>query len=275
MTPDGYWLVTIPTAAGQIGTLPVFNFVPNPALSCHDMFNTYDYLDFQEVGIGDRYQFVRNMPYDFHFWKTGYLGERLPGAHMQLFVYNGIGTPPDDIMITMDMVNSGDWTMVGEGISSLTVPMTFRMIPGRYYPCEYYPGNSEPCIHCGYAYLSGRYCFRRRYFQLIEVSPPAGYQMPMGQWQIWVNSGIPSASPPTLEITPVGDLQMPGIDPIQPFVRQTYEIQNWRNFELPLAGGSGAGMFLLAGTSLLVAAAGLMIWVRLAKRTAKTIKTRV
>lgn len=262
MTPDGYWIVTINTAAnlGQLGTVPVFNFVPNPDLDCHQMFDIYDYLDFQTVGVGARYQFVRNMPYDFRFWKIGDGGVRLDGAHMRMFVYNGIGEPPD-VLITQAMVDAGYWSQLGEDRISCSInPMVFRMIPGRYRPCV--PDDTDICKHCGYAYIDGNDCFQRRYYRLIEVVPPPGHQMPMGQWHISVQSGMPSAAPPTLHIRLIGDTPMPSIVPISPFVRQTYLIHNRPDFDLPLTGGRGVNAFVLAGASLLVFAAGLMTWIK-------------
>ncbi|MCL2406055.1 MAG: LPXTG cell wall anchor domain-containing protein, partial [Defluviitaleaceae bacterium] len=260
MTPDGYWIVTINTAANinQLGTVPVFTFVPNPDLDCHQMFATYDYLDFQTVGVGTRYQFVRNMPYDFNFWKVDGLNERLEGAHLRLFVYNGVGEP-DDVLVTQAMVDAGYWTQLGEDrISCDTNPMVFRMIPGRYRPCV--PDDANECKHCEYTYVAGNYCFQRNYYRLVEVIPPPGHQMPMGQWHLRVQSAIPSAAPPTLYIRLISDTPMPMIVSYSPFIRQTYLIYNRADFNLPLTGGRGINMFALAGVSVLALAAGLVVW---------------
>jgi len=222
------------------------------------MFATYDYLDFQTVGVGTRYQFVRNMPYDFRFWKVGDDGVELDGAHMRMFVYNGIGEPAD-VLLTPAMIDAGYWSPLGESrISCRTNPMVFRMIPGRYRPCV--PDDIDICKHCEYAYVDGNYCFQRRYYRLVEVIPPPGHQMPTGQWHISVQSGIPSAAPPTLYIRMISDTPMPNIVPVSPFVRQSYLIHNRADFNLPLTGGRGMNMFVLAGTSLLAFAAGLVIW---------------
>jgi len=265
MTPDGYWTVTMQTGQSQLGTLPVFNFVPNPSLDCFQMFADYDYLDFQTAGDGNRYQFVRNMPYDFHFWKVNSSGHPLPGARIRLFVYNGVGEP-DYELVTQAMVDAGYWSQVAaEELTTNLAPLTFRMIPGRYRPCYPDPDDANICKHCGDAYDDGNYCFQRMYYQLVEVLSPLGYQMPMGQWRMRVLSGIPSAAPPRLHITPISDVQVPSITPVSPFIRQTYNILNWREFELPLTGGSGITMYVLMGTSLLMLAAGIMALVKLKK----------
>ncbi|MCL2527658.1 MAG: hypothetical protein FWE42_04485 [Defluviitaleaceae bacterium] len=237
ITPAGYWLVTI---SRYLGVLPSFNANAIPYLF-------RDTLTFQNVNVdGDTWdgwggirQFVRNIPYDFDFWKTNMAGNRLEGARFYMFEFNGPGTPPD-VMITSAMVGdgAGQWTQIGYRISSLSdnAPMTFRLLPGPYY-------------------------------QLIEAIPPAGHQMPMGQWRIRVNSATPATAHPTLAVSDIGFTPMPSIlrmiPPNFPFVPQTYVIHNRADFNLPLTGGAGMQLPLaFAGTLLLSTAAVLFIVIK-------------
>jgi len=225
ITPAGYWTVTI---SRYLGVLPIFDNAGIP-------LGLRDYLDFQLATIDEGpweglRQFVRNLPYNFHFWKTTTTGGRLSGAQFSLFVYNGVGTPPD-VLITQAMVDADEWSLVGHGTSSGTSPMQFTMLPDRYY-------------------------------QLIETAPPAGHQMPMGQWRIRVNSAMPATIRPTLTIDLIGDLPMPDIIPINPHSPQTYEIHNWTEFQLPLAGGSATNLHVFAGTFLIMIATGLVLFIK-------------
>jgi len=88
----------------------------------------------------------------------------LPGAVFILFVYTGDGAPgANNQMVTpADMFNNNQdstWRIVttAESNGGLPLnPMWLPMMPGRHY-------------------------------QLVEVLPPAGYQLPWGQWRITVN----------------------------------------------------------------------------------------
>ena len=219
---EGHWLVTI---SRDLGQLPVFTAIFPPVFGGNLNFQVANITYGSWEGIR---QFVRNMPYDFDFWKTNVAGGRLAGANLRLFVYNGVGTPQDEL-ITQAMLDADIWTMVGYGISTLADPITFRMLPDRYY-------------------------------RLVEVAPPAGHQMPMGQWHLSVNSTMPATSFPTLSIARIGNISMPDIVPITPFSPQTYLVHNWLDFELPLSGGGGTNMYVIAGTLSIMIAAGLMLF---------------
>ena len=228
ITPAGHWMVTV---SRYLGVLPVFNANYIPYLFRNTLtFENANIDEYEWEDWGGIRQFVRNIPYDFDFWKTNVSGNKLEGAHLRMYVYNGEGEPPDE-MITSTMIGDGvnQWTLVDYGVSSLTNPLTFRMPPGRYY-------------------------------QLIETVPPAGHQPPMGQWRITVNSTIPATTHPTLAFSDIGYTPMPGIIRMVPpnftFVPQTYLIHNRADFSLPLTGGTGISlMYAIAGTMLLVIAA--------------------
>jgi len=232
MTPDGYWPVVI---SRYVGVRPDFS------LSSSFPLPFENYLNFRHATITEEgpwegiRQFVRNLPYRFDFWKQNTVGNRLPGAHIRIFEYTGPGTPNLEI-ITQAMIDSGTWVLWDHGVTTANDPLTFTLLPDRYY-------------------------------QFVEILAPPGHQIPMGQWRVTVNSDFPATDFPYLEIIPISHVTMPYFDTIYPFVRQTYVIENWRDFELPLAGGSGIGMITLAGTSLLVIATGIVIWMKLPKKT--------
>ncbi|MCL2571935.1 MAG: SpaA isopeptide-forming pilin-related protein [Defluviitaleaceae bacterium] len=225
-TPPGHWLVT---ASQQVGVTPVFAAYDHnpsfltPVIGAND--TPYE---------GHIWQLVGNTPYEFDFWKTDHTGARLSGAQFRLFVYNGDGMPniPAPGLLTADMIGSGanQWTEIGTvRTSSTTDAMVFRMRPGRYY-------------------------------QLLETVPPAGFQLPLGQWRITVNTAAMPAYP-TLSVTEVGGVPMPSITPRAGY-DETYNILNWRDFVLPLTGGRGTQMFILSGVSVLFIAlvgAGIII----------------
>ena len=156
---------------------------------------------------------MRNTPYEFDFWKVDQNGNELPNAEFRLFVFNGTTTPPPGL-VTSDMIGSGvsQWTEVRIQESCTTDAMVFRMRPGRHY-------------------------------QLLETIPPVGFQLPIGQWRITVDTAVKPAHP-TLYITRIGE-SVPAITPCT--APETYLIINWANLALPFTGGRGARTFVLSG----------------------------
>jgi len=106
------------------------------------------------------------------FFNTATEHSYLPGAVFRLYVYNGPGTP-SDVLITTDMIIPtpsspipGTWSLVIERTSSggpTPNPMWLPMMPGRHY-------------------------------QLVEITAPAGFQLPWGQWRITVTGATNAAT---------------------------------------------------------------------------------
>jgi len=214
VTPTGHWIVTI---SHQLGVMPTF--VPhgnNPAFSA---------ITAPSGSLAGRRQFVSNTPYGgFEFWKVCPARNPLPGAHFQMVRFNGIGTPnlPEPGLVTQAMIGSGanQWSIVGTTqISSSSAPMVFPLRPGRYY-------------------------------HLIESVTPAGFQRPLGQWRITVDN---SGSAPVLNITPMGNVYMPGIIPAE-HPDTYYMILNLPDFQLPMTGEQGMRTFVMVGSSVLIIA---------------------
>jgi len=185
--------------------------------------------------------FLGNDPIEeiiFYFHKTNavvptpnpYLLEH---AVFWLFRYNGTGVPmaapppPADILISGDnnTIGSGpnQWTKVTEQTSSANPnePMEFPMSPGHFY-------------------------------QLVEFSPPAGFQMPPGQWRITVTD-----TSPYLHIEVVSDIQMPNIWHYD----GVFYIPNLLDFYLPLSGGLGTVAFSIVGFAALGTAGAASGWI--------------
>jgi len=88
-------------------------------------------------------------------------------------------------------------------------------------------------------------------YQLVEYLAPSGFQIPMGQWRIWVDTD----NVPDIMFQRIGGTSFPEFI----YSSTGYEGVNWflpnmRQFELPLTGGIGTSMFILAGSTVLIIA---------------------
>ena len=142
---------------------------------------------------------------------------QLTGAIFQLFVYTGTTPPGANVLVSpSNIYPNGDWVEINIPLINRTSgpagsPMRFPMMVGRYY-------------------------------QLVEVVPPAAHRAPHGQWRITVND----SNVPGLNITTIGDA--PNIIRIDPS-EVVYFVGNPLDFSLTLSGSIGTIMFTLAGTA--------------------------
>ena len=216
--PGGHWTITFNAGLG----MPVF--------SAHGNNPNMTTVTVATGDLEGRRHLVHNRPYEFYFWKTSELGTRLAGAQFRLFVYNGTSAPTTTSTILPGMIGNGanQWTEIATGTSSLTVPMTFPLRPGRFY-------------------------------QLVEILAPPGFQTPFGEWRLTVNSSdYPSKPYATLNRSIVGG-SAPNIVPCTVPAPRTYLIHNRSDFELPLTGGPGVMLFVISGMTLILAAGIAMI----------------
>jgi len=183
--------------------------------------------------------------------------EYLPGAEFRLFVYNGTGSPADNLVVNLNNIvpspapgtsQPGTWSHVvtrtssGDFTNTIPNPMWFPMMPGRHY-------------------------------QLVETIAPAGFQVPWGQWRITV-TGAGNASiqgtgldPNEIAMGGVGiqgvvelqnhviigeclphclnDCEDPHMNPITAFL-----INNRMEFDLPMTGGEGPLIVTAVGLGL-------------------------
>jgi len=196
----------------------------------------------------------------------------LPGAHLRLFVFNGPGSPPaSHTLISQDMVGNGpgEWSIVENRISSASFvpqPMWFPMMPGRYY-------------------------------QLVEMVAPVGFQLPWEQWSIEVMGAVDADTiqGQTLEVTTMRDSGQTLV--IADIVRHpinvqcahmlcvhhhpydcasdcsdgqlntvyAYHIRNFPEFDLPLAGGLGDSNslpFAVVGSALVAFSLAFLLVMR-------------
>jgi len=178
----------------------------------------------------------------------------LPGAEFRLFVYNGPGEP-DNVLITADMVipppttpMPGTWSFVWEDTSSDGTPpaaMWFPMMPGRYY-------------------------------QLVEILAPVGFQVPWSQWRISVTGAVSAATIQGTGLSrsvvssgvgndatnivlrenhTIAGGRTPNCDPdstpdYSPRVTTAFLISNRPDLQLPMAGGTGVVLFTAIGSSM-------------------------
>ena len=165
--------------------------------------------------------------YNASEWDTpGWIEAALrSGAHFSLFRYTGDGTPTAGI-VTDAMIAADTWEYVDSGISSgvIGTPIEFQLIPGRYY-------------------------------HLVETLPPAGYQLPLGQWRI-VAVTRDDGEEIGFRITYQGDsppafANIGGDFEDSAHFGGTFFVGNRLEFELPIFGGTG--------TSIMIKFAGVLI----------------
>jgi len=101
------------------------------------------------------------------------------------------------------------------------------------------------------------------YYQILETAPPAGFQMPMGQWRVRtverIVGGVPQVG---FRVTTVSEgAPSPGFVNILPggvantvnttynaYFGGTFYLGNWQEIELPLTGGGSVRAVVAAGS---------------------------
>jgi len=228
--PNGHWYIQIG------GTPPVAMPTTSPT---NDLYFRNVPITDEDGDAQDRW-LVGNNDVSFGFWKTNHLGEIREGAVLSLFVYNNTApgaTAPPLVLLTDAMTApvTGTWTHVSTQTSSLTEIMNFPIVAGRFY-------------------------------QMVETTPPVGYQLPMGQWRISV---VPPAGPggdASLNVTSVGGHMMPSITPRPGADPGVYNIMNRPLIVLPRTGGTAVRIFMYAGAFVTTAAMGILFYTKLAKK---------
>jgi len=105
-------------------------------------------------------------------------------------------------------------------------------------------------------------------YQLVEVMAPSGYQIPSGQWQLRVCE----VNPPEILFTVIGDPSTPRFIPNDfSSIDIDWFLGNRQDFRLPLTGGAGMPILIIASGTMLVAASGATAM--LAKRRRDMSKT--
>ncbi|MCL2361310.1 MAG: hypothetical protein FWC73_05810 [Defluviitaleaceae bacterium] len=111
-------------------------------------------------------------------------------------------------------------------------------------------------------------------YQLVELVPPLVFQAPLGQWRVTYNM-VAAAGVNPFEVVSIGGQFMPlAINSLAPQLNATthpnlprrhslWYIGNMLQFELPMSGGSGAMVFVIAGgvsiAIALIAMVGIMV----------------
>ncbi|MCL2572161.1 MAG: hypothetical protein FWE11_07125 [Defluviitaleaceae bacterium] len=104
-------------------------------------------------------------------------------------------------------------------------------------------------------------------YQLVEYMAPSGFQIPMGQWRMWVDETAPGG----IAFASIGDVVIPAFiyiesAPTPGDVR--WFVHNLRQIELPLTGGNGSAtpVMAVAGTSLVGVAFLVVLILNIRKR---------
>ncbi|MCL2406076.1 MAG: hypothetical protein FWC92_11115, partial [Defluviitaleaceae bacterium] len=141
---------------------------------------------------------------------------------------------PANTLVTQAMVTAGTWVYVDTAISTgnPATPIEFALLPGMYY-------------------------------QLIETVPPAGFQMPMGQWRIRsVERVVGGVTQTGFRVETISEgVSVPGFVNILTggvgntfnttygaYFGGTFYLGNMVMFELPLTGGSGSTVVFITGS---------------------------
>jgi hypothetical protein len=121
---------------------------------------------------------------------------------------------------------------------------------------------------------------RYTYFQLVETDPPYGYEMPRGQWRIFLANDPDTTDPNSphydtegwenvggawyIRIRYIGDPTIPAFafQPGDTGERGAGEwyVGNRPILELPLMGGTGRNVFLIGGALTLLLGMGLLAY---------------
>jgi len=203
--------------------------------------NNYD-INFQADGL------------DFEFYKTNHLlyssprqVQLLQGARFRVFrtdINPTLANLPTNSLglITFDPITSAPnapWEEVEMlddihiSPGSFGVPLGFEMDPGFTY-------------------------------QLVEYFAPAGFQIPFGQWRVRYDTSAPN----NVAFQYIGEVPPPMFIPnttvLQPGVpEQVWFVGNMPVLELPLTGGTGTVLYVVAGftaISAAVLAAIFIVW---------------
>ncbi|MCL2361239.1 MAG: InlB B-repeat-containing protein [Defluviitaleaceae bacterium] len=248
LIPVGVWNIVTNINSGvthlnRVGAAPSFAIIDAHA---------------QNPNAWDVQWFLSNTPTRYWpFFKTDHYlhipgedHEYLPGAEFRLYVYNGPGEPGANTLVTNATIgtNPGEWTLVQTRTSNggLVTPdaMWFPMMPGRYY-------------------------------QLVEARPPAGFQLPFGQWRITVTGADQNNIQGTgLSTSVVGDSSGTGTPTIVPRtnhfdvggcspnclstctnhvtnIYNAFLISNRRDIDLPMTGGTGIMVATATGSAVI------------------------
>ena len=93
-------------------------------------------------------------------------------------------------------------------------------------------------------------------YRLVELKAPSGFRLPLGQWEIIVNT---SDVEPPIEIKGIGSAAPPAFFTSLDGTRTVYYLPNMRPLNLPFTGGSGRLILTIVGFVCMTAAVVLSV----------------
>jgi len=188
----------------------------------------------------------------------------LPGAEFVLLRYNNLvsGNTPPEVLVTTDMIGNdeGEWSVVWEGASTAVWDSTGSVVVGL-------PMNML---------LDTRFT----YFQLLEIAPPSGFQMPPGQWRIELAANTSNPGGWHLLHAPfrthwVRVINI-GVGMHNPEFHRNpngvWYVGNFIVMQLPLMGGAGRTAFMVSGMTITTIGVGLMVYFVMKKNGVDLLK---
>ncbi|MCL2528534.1 MAG: hypothetical protein FWE42_08975, partial [Defluviitaleaceae bacterium] len=120
-------------------------------------------------------------------------------------------------------------------------------------------------------------------YQIVQVMSVAGFQIPMGQWQVTYNANAAAGQNP-INMVMIGQpspLAFASTDsrfpvstnhPILPVENNIWYIGSWRMVNLPMTGSIGSTVFIMTGGALVMVAAVLAMIIFTVKKNKRVIK---
>jgi len=249
MTPV-YWRFTVvntPGPAGDVITFTIEHYAPLPSGDNSPLFERgYEYVfcleydDYVPVFYG---LFLSNrrivVPLNVHKTGSGLISMNPPpttlaqlnntlleGAVFALYRYTGPGTPASGLVPATGWVRYGN---VQTSTNNPLAPMVFGV--GLFH----------------------------RYYQLVEISPPPGHMAPFGQWRLTLTFDTAANALTGIAVDIQGDTGTPSLERLTGEQGFVFAVGNRIEFELPLAGGSGRGLYILTGSLMLMLAVAAIV----------------
>jgi len=256
--PPGYWTFEMRLDEDFIDGVPglpdlllsMYNPPPEPCPDNQEFF--FVLLDREtETGVGHPYSDDARMR-----WHVGNAPPRVElYLHKAGEEFIGMSPAPTTVEQIDNMLRPGAVFLLYRYLGTGTPDPGLVPGPGWVRTYGYHTSTGNPTTPIELIRLAFRADQSFSYYQLVEAIPPPGYMAPFGQWRVRMEYNLAVAQTATaMVVTPQGESAPPLIR-LTGENGFTFAVGNRRVFQLPLAGGMGMSMFMLAGGAILSAAA--------------------